>query len=103
MLKIKWSKNALSELASTLSYLEETFTNSEIVKLQSELSKLENLLATNPYVGKSITERQNVKKLVILKYNSLYYSIDLVQNEILVLSFFSNRRHPNKIKINLEQ
>jgi plasmid stabilization system protein ParE len=97
MFKVKWSQNALQDLASTLTYLAENFTTKEITALQTEIKQIEGLLSDNPYIAKLIPERKEVRKLVVMKYNSLYYLV--TNKEIIVLSFFSNRQHLDKRKL----
>ena len=97
MFKIKWSRNALLDLASTLTYLAENFTTKEITALRTEIKQIERLLSDNPYIAKLIPERKEVRKLVVMKYNSLYYLV--TNKEITVVSFFSNRQHPDKRRL----
>jgi plasmid stabilization system protein ParE len=97
MFKVKWSQNALHDLASTLTYLAENFTTKEITALRTEIKKMEKLLSDNPYIAKLIPERKEVRKLVVMKYNSLYYLV--ANKEITVVSFFSNRQHLDKRKL----
>jgi plasmid stabilization system protein ParE len=97
MFKVKWSQNALLDLASTLTYLAENFTTKEITALRTEIKQIERLLSDNPYVAKLIPERKEVRKLVVMKYNSLYYLV--TNKEITVVSFFSNRQPPDKRRL----
>jgi plasmid stabilization system protein ParE len=97
MFKVKWSQNALLDLASTLTYLAENFTTKEITALRTEIKQIERLLSDNPYIVKLIPERKEVRKLVVMKYNSLYYLV--TNKEITVVSFFSNRQRPDKRRL----
>jgi len=72
--KILWTDNALEELKATYEYLESNFTKK----------------------GKNNRIKIEVRKAVILRYNTLYYRIK--KNTIEILSFFSNRQNPAKAK-----
>lgn len=90
---IVWTPNALDELEQTIEYLENNFTEKEIKKLAEKIESIIALISKNPNLF-PISENQNIHKAVLLKYNSMYYRI---KNEnIEILSFFSNRQSPNK-------
>ncbi len=90
---IVWTPNALRELAQTIEYLEKNFSEKEIKKLAEKIENILALISKNPNLF-PISENRNIHKAVLLKYNSMYYRI---KNEnIEILSFFSNRQSPNK-------
>lgn len=94
--KVFWSDNALIELADTYDYLEENFSVKELNKLSHELERVLNLISKNPSMF-PLSSNLGVRRVVIKKYNTLYYRQS--KNHIEVLSFFSNRKNPRKIKI----
>lgn len=97
--KIKWTPHALSELRNTIEYLEQNFTQREIIKLAQKLESIIKLIARHPNLFPR-SGKANIHRAVILKYNSLYYR---VKNEhIEILSFFSNRQNPAKRKLTLK-
>ncbi len=92
---IVWTPNALSELTKTIEYLERNFSEKEIKKLADKIESTVALISKNPNLF-PISENRNIHKAVLLKYNSMYYR---VKNEnIEILSFFSNRQSPDKRK-----
>lgn len=94
--KIHWTDNALDELAKTIGYLQENFTDKEIRKLALNIERTVELISRNPNIF-SKSEFKGTYKIVILKYNTLYYQVR--ENSIEILSFFSNRQNPTKRKI----
>lgn len=94
--KILWTDHALSELAQTILYLEQNFSDKEIQKLAQKIENTIELISHNPNLFPK-SEKKNVHKAVILKYNTLYYRIkgDIVE----IISLFSNRQSPKKRKI----
>lgn len=94
--EIVWTDLALEELASTVAYLEEKFTEKEIDKLGEEIERILKIISQNPTIF-PLSDKKKVRKVVILKFNSMYYRI--VGKYIQVLSFFSNRQSPEKRNI----
>lgn len=94
--KIFWSDNALKELNNTINYLEENFTDKEIQKLALAIDKTIFLITKNPLIFPK-SKTKEVRRVVILKYNSMYYIIK--KNSVEIVSFFSNRQDPKNLKI----
>ena len=93
--KILWTEHALNELSDTYEYLELHFSERELKKLSSELDRTLQLIYQNPYLF-PLSELKGVRRIVIKKYNTIYYLEK--ENCIEILSFFSNRQNPNKRK-----
>lgn len=91
--KILWTEHALSELSNTYNYLEANFTQRELKKLSIEIDKKLKLISLNPSLF-PISESKKVRRVVVLKFNTMYYRVK--EHEIEILSFFSNRQNPNK-------
>lgn len=92
---IFWTQNALNELEESIKYLQENFTEKEIKKLASKIESVKELISQNPEIFPK-SESKKVHKAVLLKFNSMYYR---VKNEnIEIISFFSNRQNPSKQK-----
>ncbi|KFC22613.1 type II toxin-antitoxin system RelE/ParE family toxin [Epilithonimonas lactis] len=92
---IVWTPNALIELEQTIEYLSQNFSEKEIKKLAEKIESTIVLISKNPNLF-PISKNRNFHKVVIMKYNSMYYRI---KNEnIEILSFFSNRQSPDKRK-----
>ena len=94
--EIIWTDLALEELQETVEYLEVKFTNKEKEKLGDEIERILSIIIHNPNIF-PLSYTKKVRKAIILKYNAMYYRI--VENEIQILSFFSNRQNPTKRKI----
>ncbi len=95
--KIEQTDNALHELKVTFEYIEKKWTEKELRKLSNEIERTVNLISNNPNLF-PLTEGRNIRKAVIKKLNTLYYREK--DNKIVeILSFFSNRQNPVKIKL----
>ncbi len=96
--KILWTDNALYELKETYLYLELNWTDKVLNRLSVELDKTLKLLSQNPRLFQ-ISEYKNIRKAVLLRFNTLYYRVDEENKVVEILSFFSNRQSPDNRKI----
>ena len=94
--EIIWTDFALEELAETVEYLKRKFTEKEVEILGDEIERTLAIISANPQIF-PLSNKTKVRKAVILKFNSLYYRI--TENQIQILSFFSNRKDPKSRKI----
>lgn len=91
--KIHWTPNALDELAQTIEYLRNNFTEKEISKLALKIEEIVQLISQNPEIFQK-SEIQNIYRVPILKFNTMYYRVK--DKRIEILSFFSNRQNLDK-------
>ncbi len=96
--KILWTDNALYELKETYLYLELNWTDKVLNRLSVELDKTLKLLSQNPQLFQ-ISEYKNIRRVVLLRLNTLYYRVDEENKVVEILSFFSNRQSPDNRKI----
>ncbi len=94
--KIFWTDHALNELADTYEYLERYFSERELKKLSNEIDKTLKLISQNPNLF-PMSESKGIRRVAIKKFNTMYYREN--EQQIEILSFFSNRQNPNKRKI----
>lgn len=94
--KILWTAHAKKELEQAFEYLNQNFTEKEIKRLAQEIEKIVELISQNPNLFPK-SEFKNIHKVVVLKFNTLYYQLGA--NNIEILSFFSNRQSLKKRKL----
>lgn len=95
--EIVWSDFALNELQNTITYLEENWTKRELRILASRLESTLSLISKNPFIFQSSEIKKDLRRVIILKHNTLYYR--LKNNKIEIISFFSNRQSPQRRKL----
>lgn len=93
---ISWTPNALNELEETIEYLQKNFSDKEIAKLARKIESFSEIISQNPYIFPK-SEQTNIHKAIILTFNTAYYRIK--DNNVEILSFFSNRQSPVKRKL----
>ena len=95
--RILWTDFALSELEKTIEYLEENWTEKELRNLATKLEEILSLISQNPNLFQASEIKKDIRRVVILTHNTLYYRI--VNDQIEIISFFSNRQSPKKRKL----
>jgi plasmid stabilization system protein ParE len=91
--KLIWSDEALKNLKSIISYLENNWTHKEISKFSQSLDHQLNLIAQNPRLFPKVN-KSGLRKSVLSKQISIYYR--QVKNEVRIFSIFDNRQNPEK-------
>ena len=94
--KILWTNHALDELSATYEYLEHNFTEKELYRLSLEIEKVLELISKTPGLF-PVSEFKGVRKVVIKKFSTIYYREK--NDAIEIVSFFSNRKNPEKINL----
>ena len=95
--KIVWTDFALGELDDTIEYLRQNWTERELRKLATEIEKTLNLISHNPNLFPKSEIKKHIHRVVVAKNNTLYYRI--LDDAVQIISFFSNRQSPNKLKV----
>ncbi|HED06679.1 MAG TPA: type II toxin-antitoxin system RelE/ParE family toxin [Ignavibacteria bacterium] len=95
--RIEWTDHALKELSEIFAYLKNNWTERELQKLSQKIEKTIELISKNPELFQKTYIKKDVRRVVITKHNSLYYRINIETIEIL--SFFANRKNPNKLEL----
>ena len=91
--KILWTHHAIIELGKTIEYLEINFSRKELENLSQKIESIVNLISQNPRLFPK-SDKKDVYKVTILKFNTMYYRIH--DGNIEILSFFSNRQNPER-------
>jgi len=95
--RILWTDFALIELERTIKYIEEQWTEKELRNLASKLEEMLSLLSRNPNLFQVSDIEKDIRSVVIMNRNTLYYRI--VKDHVEIISFFSNRQNPQKRKL----
>ena len=94
--EILWTDLALEELSETVEYLKREFSQKEIDNLGDEIERITSIISQNPNIFPN-SDRLKTRKAVILKFYTLYYRI--INDKVEILSCFSNRQSPDKMKL----
>ena len=95
--RVLWTDHAISELKDTLEYLEINWTEKELINFSKELDHIIELISKNPELFQVSKKKKEVRRAVVARYNNLYFRTK--NDTVEILSLFSNRQDPDKIKI----
>ena len=93
-MKIRWTKRALKNLESTLSYLESEWGLASAQKFSYKILTFLSALQNNAEIGKIVVKDKKIRGLVLTKHNTIFYRIK--NTEIIILQVFDNRMNPGK-------
>lgn len=69
----------------------------ELKNFSQELNKTIELTSRNPELFQTSRYKYGVRRAVVAEYNTVYYRIN--DDVIEILSIFSNRQNPERLKI----
>jgi len=95
--EIKFSSRAQRDFSNIINYLEENWSVTEIRRFNNIFIKRIQTIRHFPYSYPSISNRQNLRKCVLIEQVTMYYKIN--ENEILILSLHDSRSNPSKLKL----
>lgn len=96
--KITWSAEAKLTYLSIIKYLEENWTEKEIINFVDRVHNKLNLLSVQPAIGKVHKKRYRIHKTLVHKRVSLVYHIRPLKKEIVLLTFWDDRQDPGRLR-----
>jgi len=96
--RILWSEEALSGLKEIIGYLETRFSENDVRKFIMKFEKFLGLIQLNPRTFPVSSKSKNIRRSVIAKLTSVYYTFD--QDTITIIAVHDNRKNPDKLKLN---
>lgn len=94
-LNVFWSSEAEQNLNDILTYIEEHWTHKEVENFLSKLDKCIFLIQNKPKLFPPTKQRANLRRCVLSKQTSLFYSY--IESTIYIVALFDNRRDPSKL------
>ena len=95
--RIEWSNRALRDLEQILIYLEENWSEKEIVKFVGKLHKRLNLISFFPKLYPESILKKTVRRSVLTKQVVIYFSF---KDEVVkILTLFDTRQNPSRLKL----
>ena len=91
---VVWSAEAEATYADTVSFLEERWSDKQVLRFIERSEKVIHLIGSNPMMY-PYSKTKDIHRAVVSKQTSLYY---YVTGEVVVLlSFEDNRQDPDKV------
>jgi plasmid stabilization system protein ParE len=95
-LKIQWTKRAAESFDKIVDSIEENWSENSAKTFVKKTEKLLEQIAENPDMCPQI-QGKNVKRGVITKQTSLFYSV--INDVIRIVTFWDNRRYPKRLRL----
>ena len=92
--KIQWTDHALSELSDTVKYLEENWTEKELIQFANAVDHTVEIISRHPEIYPVSNKKKKTRKAVVDKNNTIYYRI--VKDSVQILSVFGTKQDPAK-------
>ncbi|MGV3597008.1 MAG: type II toxin-antitoxin system RelE/ParE family toxin [Bacteroidota bacterium] len=93
--EIIWSPRSKQTFAKVIEYLEQEWTEKEVIRFVAKVEKALSLITTGNIKFRS-SGKENVHEVLITKHNLLIYRIKSTHIELL--RFYDTRQHPRKKK-----
>lgn len=94
--KIRWTDHALFELSETVKYLEENWTEKELIQFANAVDNTVEIISRHPEIYPVSNKKRKIRKAVVDKNNIIYYRV--VKDSIQILSVFGTKQDPAKRK-----
>ena len=94
---ILWTSLAREDYYEILIFLKESYGEKSVVKFYNKIEKELSLIKSFPKIYPKSNFNENIRRIVIVKQVSLYYYIDDLKNEIIILRLYSNKRNPRNL------
>ena len=93
-----WSKRGKDTYFLVLDYLIENWSEREVTQFINRVELVIKTIGRNPQMFPASSHYKNIRKALIDKNNSLFYTIDSYKNRLILLTFYDNRQDPQKFK-----
>jgi hypothetical protein len=91
---IIWSSKAKITFFKVLDYLNENWTQKEMIQFNQRTQIILNAIKKNPGIFSPSATNKEIRKAIVDKNNSFFYKIDAYHQRIYLLTFFDNRQNP---------
>ena len=95
--KVIWTQKASTDFQSIVLYLEKEWTTKEVKIFVSLLDNTIESISLNPLIFQAAKKEKTIRKCILTKHNSLYYSVN--KDIITILTIFDNRQNPKALKL----
>lgn len=95
-MEIYWTPKAKADFNNILEYLNDNWGKREVENFINQTNKVLDGIANNPQMFIGSIKKKNIHKGFVTKHNSLFYKIKPRKKEIILLTFWDNRRDPIK-------
>ena len=95
-MNVFWTPESIKTFEQIIENLNTYWSQKEINKFVEQTEFTVNLIIKNPYLYKPSEKNKNIRKGFINKLVSMFYRVNLKNNEIEIITFWNNRQNPKK-------
>jgi len=96
-----WSARAKITFFNVLDYLDKNWTKREILQFNERTEIIIRAICKNPGIFPVSNKHMKIRKAIVDKNNSFFYTVDNYNKKIYLLTFFDNRQNPRNLKNDL--
>ncbi len=93
--EVRWSKEALETFSKVIAYLEEHWTENEIIAFAEATDNITHYISIHPKMFRK-TDKPNIHEALVTPHNLLIYKI--YPTHITLITFWDTRKNPLKKK-----
>lgn len=96
--EIVWTKKAIQTFGKRIAYLEDHWTEKEILNFTKRVNEYLSSLQSQPLMFRKSLRLKQIHTGVIIKQVSLVYRVKPKNNTIELIAFIDNRQNPKRQK-----
>lgn len=96
-----WSARARITFLNVLDYLDKNWIKREILQFNERTEIIIRAIRKNPGIFPVSNKQRKIRKAIVDKNNSFFYSVDNYNKKIYLLTLFYNRQNPTNLKPDL--
>lgn len=93
--EIVWSEKSISTFERVIQYLNEEWTEKEVVNFILETERVIEFISEHPYIFRD-TKYHGIKEALVTPHNLLVYKIE--SEKIILITFWDTRQNPKRKK-----
>ena len=97
--EIAWTQIAIDSYKKNIRYLEENWPEKVVEDFINKTDKQLVLIAVYPHVAITTPKSKKLRKLLIVKQITCFYSFNESMNRITIHLFWNNYKNPKKLKL----
>lgn len=96
--EIIWTQRAVKDLQKIIEYLFEEWSEKEVAKFLKALDQRLEVINKNPRLFAASEKMGNIRKSVLTRQTTIYYSISDEYKTIQIITLFDTRQDPDKLE-----
>ena len=96
---VKTSRRAKNEIFQTLDYIVKGWSEKIAFEFLDKFEEMKISLSTNPEIFPIFKEKDRIRKAVLTKHNTIYFTIDNSNKTVNIITVFNVLQNPDKLRL----